>query len=322
MNYQRKTQLRSFTNRIGLRTLLLTLGATLLVACLMVAGVIVRWHSLPAKNNAEYVALGSSFAAGPGDVKRSKGGLALCFQSDANYPHLLARRYGLSLYDATCSGATTGDVLKGGQWFQRAQLDAVNPNTKLVTITVGGNDVHYGGLFTAWACANQPSQTPLLVRPLGWCRIPESDKVEKGFQAFPDQLRRIVEEIHRRAPGANILFVDYATVFPDTGTCDRLPLTNLQADSGRNIANRLRSITEQVARETNSGLLKASEITYGHDVCSADPWVYGYQFPSHFLEFGPAPFHPNEKAMVAIADAASRQLAHLLQRIHTAKEID
>ncbi len=79
MNYQRKTQLRSFTNRRGLRTFLLTLGATLLLACLIIAGVIVRWHSLPAKNNAEYVALGSSFAAGPGDVKRSKGSLALCF---------------------------------------------------------------------------------------------------------------------------------------------------------------------------------------------------------------------------------------------------
>ncbi len=322
MNHQRKLQLRFFTSRRGLRTIVLTLSVTLILACLIVAGTIVWWHSLPAQNNAEYVALGSSFAAGPGNVKRSKGSLALCFQSDANYPHLLARRYGLSLYDATCSGATTEDVLKGGQWFQKAQLDAVNPNTKLVTITVGGNDVHYGGLFTAWACANKPSQTPLLVRPLGWCHVPDWDKVEKGFQALPDQLRQIVGEVHRRAPGAHLLFVDYATVFPDTGTCERLPLTTLQADSARAIANRLRSITEQVARETNSGLLKASEVTHGHDVCSADPWVYGYQFPSRFLEFGPAPFHPNEKAMVAVADAAAQQLAPLLERIHTAKEMD
>jgi|GEM_PF-250424 len=322
MGYQRKAQLRSFTNKKGLRYLLLTLGAVFLFAGFFAAGVIVRWHSLPAKNDAEYVALGSSFAAGPGDVARSKGSLALCFQSDANYPHLLARRYGLSLYDATCSGATTDHILKGGQWLQRAQMDAVNPNTKLVTITVGGNDVHYGGLFTAWACGNAPSQTPLSVRPLGWCKVPEWDKVEKGFEAFPDHLRQIVAEIHRRAPGAHILFVDYATIFPDTGTCERLPLTAQQADTGREIAYRLRSITEQIARESNSGLLKASEVTHGHDVCSADPWVYGYQFPTHFLRFGPAPFHPNEKAMVAIADAAAQQLAPVLQKIQAAKEID
>jgi lysophospholipase L1-like esterase len=200
-------------------------------------------------------------------------------------------------------------------------LDAVSPNTKLVTITVGGNDVHYGGLFTAWACANQPSQTPLVVRPLGWCKVPEWDKVEAGFQALPDHLRQIVAEIHRRAPEAHILFVDYATIFPDTGTCARLPLTAQQADSGRTIAYRLRSITEQIARETNSGLLKASEVTHGHDVCSADPWVYGYEFPTHFLEFGPAPFHPNEKAMVAIADATANQLTPVLQKIQSAKEI-
>ncbi len=107
MNYQLKTRLRSFTKWRGLRTLILALGVILILGCLMVVATIYRWHSLPAQNNAEYVALGSSFAAGPGDVKRSEGSLALCFQSDANYPHLLARRYGLSLYDATCSGATT-----------------------------------------------------------------------------------------------------------------------------------------------------------------------------------------------------------------------
>ncbi len=63
--------------------------------------------------------------------------------------------------------------------------------------------------------------------PSGWCRIPESDKVEKGFQAFPDQLRQIVGEIHRRAPGAHILFVDYATVFPDTGDVRPPPIDEL-----------------------------------------------------------------------------------------------
>ncbi len=308
MTHQGPDQLQAFRMGWVLRTLALLPGLAAIAALVGVSTLFLlsRFHST--RNNAEYVAMGSSFAAGPGDGQRSGDSLGPCEQSDVNYPHLLARQYGLSLNDVSCSGATSDEILKGGRWFQKAQLDAVHPGTKLVTITVGGNDVLYLGSLTAWSCANNPSQVPLLVRLLGLCHMPEEDKVEKGFQMLPIRLREIVAEIHRRAPEAHILFVDYTTVLPDSGTCDRLPLTSLQADRGRDLANRLRAVTEQIARETNSGLLKASDITHGHDVCSADPWVYGFQFPSRFLEFGPAPFHPTESAMQVIANAAGQQL--------------
>jgi lysophospholipase L1-like esterase len=258
---------------------------------------------------AEYVALGSSFAAGPGDGQRSPESLDLCEQSDGNYPHLLARRYGLSLKDVTCSGATTGDVLEGGQWFQAAQVNAVQPGTKLVTVTVGGNDISYIGSLTAWACTNDPATVPRLVRALGMCRMPDQGKVEQALRELPGQLREIATEIHRRAPAAHILFIDYTTVLPDAGTCARLPLKGWQADRGRYLADRLREETTQIALETHSKLLRASEITHGHDVCSSDPWVYGFQFPPSPFAFGPVPFHPTKKAMQAVANAAGDKLA-------------
>lgn len=71
----------------------------------------------------------------------------------------------------SCSGATTSDLLDGGEWFQPAQIDAVRPGTKLVTLTVGGNDVSYLGSLTAWSCANDPSKVPLLVRAVGTCHV-------------------------------------------------------------------------------------------------------------------------------------------------------
>jgi hypothetical protein len=49
-------------------------------------------------------------------------------------------------------------------YFLPAQINTVDSDTKLVTLTVGGNDVLYVGSLTAWACANDPSHVPFLAR--------------------------------------------------------------------------------------------------------------------------------------------------------------
>ena len=51
---------------------------------------------------AKYVALGSSFAAGPGIAEQLGG----CGRSDRNYSHLIAEELGLTLNNVSCSGAT------------------------------------------------------------------------------------------------------------------------------------------------------------------------------------------------------------------------
>lgn len=56
----------------------------------------------------------------------------------------------LSLADMTSSGATTTEVLHGGQYLQGAQIDALSENTQLVTLTTGGNDVSYVGDLNFW----------------------------------------------------------------------------------------------------------------------------------------------------------------------------
>ncbi|WP_083350265.1 SGNH/GDSL hydrolase family protein [Terriglobus roseus] len=263
---------------------------------------------LPA-GNAEYVAMGSSFAAGPGDGQRAPGSYFPCMRSSENYAHLLAKRTGMKLKDVTCSGATTRHILDGGQLFQPAQVDAVDTTTKLVTVTIGGNDVFYLGTLGAWACANDPAAVPAGARWVGLCMGMSNDRVQKAFVTLPAQMTRVVQEIHRRAPVARVLFIDYATVLPSQGTCGQLHLSSQEAETGRQIAARLAAVTAEVARATNSGLIKASEITQGHDVCSAQPWVYGFVFSEHILRFGPAPFHPRIEAMTAIAEALATEVA-------------
>src|ERR1700709_625948 len=57
---------------------------------------------------ANYVALGDSYAAGP-FIPNPVLPLG-CLKSDHNYPHVAAPSIGLTLRDASCSGATTVDM--------------------------------------------------------------------------------------------------------------------------------------------------------------------------------------------------------------------
>src|SRR5689334_24494241 len=90
---------------------------------------------------ANYVALGDSYAAGP-LIPNPLLPLG-CLKSSNNYAHLAAPGIGLTLRDATCSGAETEDMTNP----QNVEPDGPNPpqfnsldaNTTVVSVTIGGN---------------------------------------------------------------------------------------------------------------------------------------------------------------------------------------
>ncbi len=61
----------------------------------------------------------------------------------------------ISLGDRTCSGATTTQVLHGGQYFQGPQIDALSNDTQIVTLTTGGKDIFYIGDLTFLAARSK-----------------------------------------------------------------------------------------------------------------------------------------------------------------------
>jgi hypothetical protein len=86
----------------------------------------------------QYVALGDSYAAGQG----AGSYLNSCLQSTKGYPELLDPEKRIRLQtNATCTGATTSDVAT-------TQLRSLNRDTRLVTLTVGGNDLDVSGVAT------------------------------------------------------------------------------------------------------------------------------------------------------------------------------
>ena len=66
--------------------------------------------SIPA--GSRYVAMGSSFAAGPGIAPRASASPRRAGRSAGNHAHLVASALGLDLHDVTYSGATTSDILR------------------------------------------------------------------------------------------------------------------------------------------------------------------------------------------------------------------
>lgn len=277
------------------------------IVCMLLLSNTVLCQQQGSALHVEYVAMGSSYASGPGIGTRAAGSPALCAQSSENYAHLLARKRGLELIDVTCSGATTDSIL--GTWRSLPpQIQAVTPKTRLVTVTIGGNDVFFMANLFAWSCQNAPDRVSQS-RRAGMCKARTDADIEAAFETLPGNFEKIVAGIRQRAPNATIVFVNYVTLLPETGACpDKLPLSPDELEKSRIVVARLAEITQTVASRTGSDLLEASNLTKGHDVCSSDAWVNGFGFAATSSGFAPVPYHPTAPSMQAVADALDRML--------------
>ena len=288
------TQGLRYAGRVCLR---LALAALLILLCLG------SWLVLDARRTPtgkpEYVALGSSYAAGAGLGTRQPGSPRLCQRSNDGYPPRLARRLGLSLVDMTCSGSVTKHALVGGQFFQDAQIRTLRADTRLVTLTAGGNDV--GFVRDLYLMSSQNSDTALgwMVRRL-WDGPP--GLAERDFRKLRRTMTVLLREIHRRSPKARIVVATYPAVLPRTGTCPQLRLTASQADIMRQVQARLAAVTRLVASEVGASVVDMTTIGADHSACASTPWTRGWGPMSQ------APFHPNAAGAQATANAIAAVL--------------
>jgi lysophospholipase L1-like esterase len=257
---------------------------------------------------ADYVALGSSFASGPGVTEHAEGSPALCGRSKDNYPHLLAKARKLALIDVSCGGATTDHVLKGGQYFQRAQIATVTAETKLVTITIGGNNVGYMSNMMAAACTNAPDLVPWLWKKVGVCKPMPAAEVESKYATLETSMVEIVRVARQKAPQARIVILSYQSVAPPTGTCVALHMTETQADKARAMAARLIETSLHVVASQGVELYDVAALTANHNVCAKDPWIEGVVYPASPFSNDPMIFHTKLKGMQAIAAGLDQYL--------------
>ena len=248
---------------------------------------------------AKYVSMGSSYASGPG-VGRPVSASGACERSQSNYAALLAERRGLDLVDVGCSGATTKDILDRSQNGFPPQIEAIDAQTRLVTVTIGGNDVHYIADLFGYSCRDTGEP----------CPVKSDGEVDRDFAALPDSLRRIVAEVHRRAPQATLVLMEYLPVVPAAGPgdCAAVPLRPEDIARVRSVTARLADVIDSVAAETHSLLVQSSKIGIGHDACSTEPYVAGFKPPVTAGWPRPVGYHPNQKGMEALAEALDKVL--------------
>lgn len=246
-----------------------------------------------------YVAMGSSYAAGPLLPPPKAGAPVRCGQSLSNYPTLLAERFGMVLVDRSCSGATTDHVL--GPWGDiPPQIAAVTPDTRLVTITIGGNDLSYvGNLFTATCLFNARAAAPSTGKPQACAavRVP----TEADYARDEAQLNEIARRVRAAAPQARLVFVQYLSPLPPEGKlCAATPVSEQDAAIIRVIGRRLAEIIGRVAQANGALDVEMNQASATHTPCDPEPWMIGA--PKGYDGREGLQWHLNKAGMQATAD--------------------
>ncbi|MEU8654670.1 SGNH/GDSL hydrolase family protein [Streptomyces sp. NPDC048737] len=281
------------------------LGAAL-SGCALVAGV---GTSAPASAGerhsprpVDYVALGDSYTSGP-LVPRQVD--ANCARSDHNYPSLVAARYKVASFtDVSCSGAKTDEMWKA-QGTNGPQLGALNRNTDLVTLQIGGNDMGFGPIIGTCAAL---SSRDLSGDP---CRQHYAssgvDRLALNILETAPKVARVLRAVHERAPHARVVVVGYPALLPDDGSgCyPSVPFAAKDFPYLRDTGKRLNQMLRLVAWLNRAEFVDTYGPSVGHDMCKApaDRWVEPLQPTAPA-----APAHPNAKGMETMASAVLERL--------------
>ncbi|MCS4253753.1 SGNH/GDSL hydrolase family protein [Rhodococcus erythropolis] len=254
----------------------------------------------------QYVALGDSAAAGP-LVAEQDSSAPGCLRSLDNYPSVVAQRLDAHLTDVTCSSARSANVTDTAQSTFSGQVPpqetALGPDTDLVTITIGANDI---SLFpTVLSCVNP------LPEPTGTsCR----DKFTAGGV---DQQRQLVENasagwssmlesVRDRAPSARIVVIGYGTYIAADGCPGTQPFWPRDADYLQSVIDYGNTVMAATAARHGVEYIDITEATAGHDICT-DPATAYY---TGIVPTQPAvPLHPTAAGMQAIGKTVADALS-------------
>lgn len=261
-----------------------------------------------------YVALGDSYAAGVRIPDTVPGSPAGCSRSTSNYAHLMAAELAVpSFADATCGGATTADLtapqtaIGGGGTPPPPQFDVLGPETKLVTLGIGGNDIGFGEIMTTCVTSSFDKSSPTPCKKA--FTKDGKDVLKQRIDATGPKIDAALKTIHEKAPQARILLVGYPAILPESGDgCPaQLPVAVGDLDYLRGVVRDLNGMIAARASAGNATYVDTYTPGIGHDVCQpvGVKWVEGI-----LPESPGAQAHPNaigHKGMAAAVIAKAKQ---------------
>lgn len=250
-----------------------------------------------------YVAMGDSVAAAPG-VPESAAPRG-CRKSTNNYPSVLARRVDAATFtDVTCSGATTDDITNRAQQTDHGliprQIDAVEPTTDLVTITIGANDIGMSGNAEVCRVATphpKPCRADFVVGGV--------DKVSEVINAQVPLWATMIDQIRAEAPRLRIILVGYGFFIRSGGCFPSQPLLPTDADYLQAKVDELNDRQRDLAAQKRIEFFDTRTLSQGHDMCAppAERYVEGY-----VTTVGAVPLHPTALGAEAVGNALTDYL--------------
>jgi hypothetical protein len=280
--------------------------------------------------------MGDSYSSGEGNSSFYSG-----TDVDANKCHRSANAYGpmmathlsylnLGLVDFTaCSGATTEDVLglpdpvdpnsKAGIWNEPAQIDVLSDQTDVVTISIGGNDIGFGGYATECILRDCDVSTATYFDTM--------HSIEFDLHA---KLYSLYQQILEKAPNAKIYVVGYTQLAPDP-TLGAMPAqcayfnstmgAGEDARAARNVVAKLNEVIDFAVSSAKNvkpsydgriSFINPNEDTLAnfaqHDVCQGAISYFHNVLPDDAEIYKAKIFHPNTNGQEAYAAAVAQAM--------------
>jgi hypothetical protein len=253
----------------------------------------------PSARAADWVGLGDSYAAGPLIPNQSLQPLG-CLRSSRNFAHLAAARVGMSLADASCSGAETGDMTapqSTGAGTNPPQFNALSAATKLVSLQIGGNDVGFTEVIENCVTYN-PFSHPCQDRYV----VNGRDEISARIAATGPKVAAVLAGIKSRSATARVLVVNYAAILPESGRgCwPQVPVAYADVPYLRAKQHELNAMLATQASAAGATLVDDFTASTGKNACTSPTvrWVEPL-VPNNAA----APFHPNARGEAGVADA-------------------
>ena len=204
-----------------------------------------------------------------------------CNRTRQSYAELVARQEKLRLLSFACSGATTSSGILGIQQVngldvspQLDQLFALKQAPKLITLTIGANDMGWTELLTKCATASCGSDE-------------DTALVDGRLSVFRNNLESIAQRLreHYGAKLPRVVVTGYYQLLPSLlQSCPEM--TGLTADEltwERAQETKLNDAIMSVVGSEKPISFAAVDFT-GHESCTSTAWVQGIN--------ADAPFHP------------------------------
>jgi lysophospholipase L1-like esterase len=243
-----------------------------------------------------FVAMGDSFSSGQGAPPYLD---TSCRTSDNTYSEQYYQLSNTPLGApdlVACYGAQISDINSQnshGNPNQPPQVNWISSSTRLITLTIGGNDVNFAGIL----------QDCVVLQVLSNTCDNDLNNVVSAIKNELGPLTSVYKAIKQQAQNAKIVVLTYPKIFPTTTCSGTGRVTPDQLNKINAAWSQFNGVIKSAAASAGVTVVDVEGLFAGHDVCSNTPYA------NAFLAGDPhASYHPTAAGYAAEA-------AYLYQKI-------